>query len=161
MKQQNLMKSFFLNKLALDLQSKFGTEQPVSSFTRLDWTGSLHKNNNICSFVVISCLVELETNCTVILSPTVSVLWPKLDHRIGILLHLFSYSKQRQTPTQNFEQYFDHRWWTACAGDQQVAGPLGEISSGELARRRPLTPTKCFSARTRFFSVYISLVGSI
>ena len=68
------MKSFFLNKLALDLQSKFGTEQPVSSFTRLDWTGSLHKNNNICSFVVISCLVELETNCTVILSPTVSVL---------------------------------------------------------------------------------------
>ena len=46
------------------------------SFTGFDSTASLHTNNHIFSFFGKSNLVKLETCCTVILTPTVSVLCP-------------------------------------------------------------------------------------
>ena len=51
------------------------TEWLVSSFTSLDSTASLHTENNIFSLLVKSSLVKLETSCTVILPPMVSVLY--------------------------------------------------------------------------------------
>ena len=45
----------------------------IPSFTSLDSTAPLHTNNNIFPFLVKSNLVQLETSCTVILFPTVSV----------------------------------------------------------------------------------------
>ena len=47
----------------------------VSSFTRLHQTASLNTNKIIFSSLVSSSLVKLETSRTVILPPTVSVLW--------------------------------------------------------------------------------------
>ena len=51
------------------------TVQLVSSFTRLHWTASLNTNKIIFPSLISSSLVKLETNHTVILPPTVSVLW--------------------------------------------------------------------------------------
>ena len=47
----------------------------VSSFISWDSTASLHTNNTISSFLVKSSLIKLETSCTDILPPMVSVLW--------------------------------------------------------------------------------------
>ena len=50
----------------------------VSSFTSLDLAASLHKNDRTFSCLVKSNLAELETSHTVILPPSMSVLWSKL-----------------------------------------------------------------------------------
>ena len=57
------------------------TAQLVSSFTSLDSTASLHTNNNMFSSLFKSNLVKLETGNTVIILPTVSVLWINLLKR--------------------------------------------------------------------------------
>ena len=51
------------------------TVRLVSSFSSLDSTASQHTKNHIFYFLVKSNLVKLETSCTVIILPRVSVLW--------------------------------------------------------------------------------------
>ena len=50
------------------------TVQLVSSFTSLE-SAATQRTKNIFSLLVKSNLVKLETSCTVIIPPTVSVLW--------------------------------------------------------------------------------------
>ena len=51
------------------------TVRLVASFTRLHETASLNTNKIIFHSLVSFSLVKLETSCTVMLPPTVSVLW--------------------------------------------------------------------------------------
>ena len=74
----------------------------VSSLTRLHWTASLNTNKIIFSSLVSSSLVKLETSCTVIVSPTVSVLCsggqPKFSRRRPL-----GYAAQRKLVKKYFK----------------------------------------------------------
>ena len=65
------------------------TVQVVSSFTSLDSAASLLHKNNIFSPLFKSTLAKLETSCTMILPPTVSVLWLKCPQSTSLWHQLY------------------------------------------------------------------------
>ena len=111
----------------------------IPSLTRLNSTASRHSNNNTSYSLVKSNLIKLETGCTVILHPIVSVLLLYLILKNGvaqIVLHIsrsFAFDKPAAGNQQQRQ---------AASGSGQEQRQAASISSSNRLARRQQAASK-------------------